>query len=88
MALPLDVLLPDGVDWSPVSGTMAQVPRPIRWYLRQHMPEASTQVAVLVGEDDASGRIDEVVEHARQLGGIVVDAGTQQVVERATDVVT
>lgn len=88
MSLPLYVLLPDGVDWVEVPGTTAQAPKPIRWYLRQHMPEATVQTAVLVDEDDAARSIGEVVEQAHGLGGIVVDAGTQAVVDTAADVVT
>jgi hypothetical protein len=87
MSLPLYVLLPDGVEWSEVPGTTAQAAKPIRWYLRQQMPEATTQTAVLVGEDDAARSIGAVVEQAHELGGVVVDAGTQAVVETAADVV-
>lgn len=83
MALPLYVLLPDGVEWSDVPGTVAQAPKPVRWYLRQHMVEATTQTAVLVSgdEDDKGPRVAEVVARAKQLGGMVIDAGTQDVVE-------
>ena len=86
MALPLYVLLPDGVEWTDVPGTVAQAPRPVRWYLRQHMVEATTQTAVLVSgdQDDKGPRIAEVVAQAERLGGKVIDAGTQDVVERTT----
>jgi hypothetical protein len=87
MALPLYVLLPDGVDWIEVPGTTAQVPRPIRWYLRQQMVDAATQTGVLVGEEDTSTAIDAVIEQATALGGVVVDAGTQEPMTRAADVV-
>ena len=88
MSLPLYVLLPDGAEWTEVPGTTAQTSSQVRWYLRQHVPEATTQTAVLVGEDDAARSIGAVVERAHELGGIVVDAGTQQVVEQAADVAT
>ena len=82
MAHPLYVLLPDGVDWTAVPGTTAQAARPIRWYLRQQMPEAATQTAVLVDGDEESPRIiAAVVEHATGLGGVVVDAQTQEPVQ-------
>ena len=84
MAHPLYVLLPDGVDWTAVPGTTAQAARPIRWYLRQQMPEAATQTAVLVdgAEEDGHARvIAQVVEHAASLGGVVVDAQTQEPVQ-------
>ena len=86
MALPLYVLLPDGVEWTDVPGTVAQAPKPVRWYLRQHMVEAATQTAVLVSgdEDDKGPRIAEVVARAAQLGGMVIDAGTQEVVEASS----
>jgi hypothetical protein len=88
MALPLYVLLPDGVDWTEVPGTTSQMPRPVRWYLRQHNVDATTQVGVLVGEQDAARAIGLVVERAHELGGVVVDAGTQQVVEQPADVLS
>lgn len=83
MALPLYVLLPDGVEWTEVPGTVAQAPKPVRWYLRQHMLDAATQTGVLVSgdEDDKGPRIARVVAQAKQLGGMVIDAGTQDVVE-------
>jgi hypothetical protein len=84
MALPLYVLLPDGVEWTEVPGTVAQTPRPVRWYLRQHMVGAATQVGVLVSGDDEQAQarcIAEVAARAKQLGGMVVDAGTQEPVE-------
>lgn len=77
---PLYVLLPADVDWTPVAGTTAQAPRPIRWYLRQHMPDATQQVAVLVEGDSSSRhavRAAQVLERATALGGVVVDAQTQ-----------
>jgi hypothetical protein len=88
MSLPLYVLLPDGAEWSEVAGTTAQTPRPVRWYMRQQMPEAATQTAVLVDETDAARAIGTVVERAHELGGVVVDAGTGNVVEQAADVVS
>lgn len=83
MAHPLYVLLPDGVEWTEVPGTTAQAPRPIRWYLRQSMPEASTQLGLLVDGDEGAleGRIADVARHARELGGIAVDAATQRVID-------
>ena len=88
MALPLYVLLPDGVEWTEVPGTVAQQPKPVRWYLRQHMVEAATQVGVLVSTAtvDPQHCVAAVAERARQLGGMVIDAGTQQVVEPGTSV--
>ncbi len=86
MAFPLYVLLPDGVEWSEVPGTAAQAPRPIRWYLRQSMPEASTQIGVLVRGDveEAAPRIAAVATQARELGGMALDAGTQDVIDPDT----
>jgi hypothetical protein len=88
MSLPLYVLLPDGAEWSEVPGTTAQTPKPVRWYLRQQMVDAATQPAVLVDEGDAARAIGAVVERAHELGGVVVDAGTGNVVEQAADVVS
>ena len=75
MALPLYVLLPDGVEWTDVPGTVAQAPKPVRWYLRQHMVEAATQTAVLVSgdEDDKGPRIAEV--GIGRLEALVVEEG-------------
>lgn len=82
MALPLYVLLPDGVEWTSVPGTTAQRPAPIRWYLRQSMPTASTQTAVLVDEaGDVAACVAQVVRTATELGGVTVDAGTQERVD-------
>ena len=83
MALPLYVLLPDGVEWTAISGTTAQTPKPVRWYLRQHMVEAATQTGVLVdtGEPDPAARVAEVARRAQELGGMVIDAGTQEVID-------
>jgi hypothetical protein len=82
MTLPLYVLLPDGVEWTSVPGTSAQRPAPIRWYLRQSMPTATTQTAVLVEEGDGiSERVALVARTAIELGGITVDAGTQEIVD-------
>ncbi len=89
MALPLYVLLPDGVEWTAMAGTVAQRPSPVRWYLRQHMVEAATQTAVLVSSDepDPEARVAQVARRASELGGLVVDAATQQVVGPTTPVV-
>ena len=83
MAVPVYVLLSDGVEWTEVPGTTAQRPAPVRWYLRQHMVDAATQTAVLVAGEDAEleQRIAEVARHAQELGGMAIDAGTQQVIE-------
>jgi len=82
MAHPLYVLLPDGVEWTEVPGTTAQRPAPVRWYLRQSMPMATTQTAVLVdGDEESVTTIAAVAAHAEKLGGIVVDAVDQQVIE-------
>ncbi len=80
---PLYVLLPADVDWTPVAGTTAQAPRHIRWYLRQHMPEATQQVAVLVAGDASAQamRAADVQRRAESLGGVVVDAETQQLLD-------
>ena len=81
---PLYVLLPADVEWTPVAGTTTQAPRPIRWYLRQHMPEATHQVAVLVAGDSPSAhamRAADVLEHATRRGGVVGDAETQQLLD-------
>lgn len=88
MALPLYVLLPDGVEWTEVPGTTAQAPKPVRWYLRQHMVEAATQTGVLVDTDEPAPdeRVAQVARRALELGGMVIDAGTQQVVEPSTPV--
>ena len=82
MAVPVYVLLPDGVEWTEVPGTSAQRPAPVRWYLRQHMVDASTQTGVLVGGDELEleQRIARVAQVAQQLGGMAIDAGTQQVI--------
>lgn len=83
MALPLYVLLPDGVEWTEVAGTVAQAPKPVRWYLRQHMLDATTQVAVLVSGIDPEVQatcVQHVAARARELGGMAIDAGTQDVV--------
>lgn len=87
MAIPLYVLLPDGVEWKPMSGTLDQRPVPVRWYLRQSMLLATTQTAVLIPSDeqhedeDTRISIAEVVEMAHSLGGVVIDARTQQPID-------
>jgi hypothetical protein len=85
MAHPVYVLLPDGVEWSEVPGTTAQRPAQVRWYLRQAMPTAKVQVAVLVSGDEheAAERIAQVARTAEQLGGIAIDASTQDVIDPA-----
>jgi hypothetical protein len=90
MALPLYVLLPDGVEWTELAGTTAQAPKPVRWYLRQHMVEAATQTGVLVDTDepDPAARVDQVARRAQELGGMVIDAGTQEVVEPGSPITT
>lgn len=84
MTHPLYVLLPAQVEWSAVAGTSAQAPKPIRWYLRQHMAAATHSVAVLVPSEGAGQArcIDAVLEQADRLGGVVVDAATQQPFDR------
>lgn len=79
MTVPVYVLLPEGVEWMPVPGTSAQVPRPVRWYLRQVLPTAATQVGVLVSGEDLELRqiLEQVREQAEQLGGVAIDAATQ-----------
>jgi hypothetical protein len=88
MSLPLYVLLPDGVEWSPVPGTVAQSSGPVRWYLRQHMVDAATQTAVLVegDEEEQRRRVGEVAARAQELGGMTIDAGTQATIEAAPPV--
>lgn len=88
MALPLYVLLPDGVEWTEVPGTVAQTPKPVRWYLRQQMLEAATQTGVLVNTDepDPDACVAAVAAQAKQLGGMVIDAATQQVIEPSAPV--
>lgn len=88
MAHPVYVLLPDGVEWPGVPATTAQGPAPVRWYLRQSMPTATTQVAVLVPGDEAEReqRIARVVRCAQELGGVALDGATQQVIEPGSTV--
>lgn len=87
MSLPVYVLLADGVEWTEVAGTTAQAPKPVRWYLRQSMPTATTQVAVLVDEVDHAERVmAEVARRAADLDGIAIDARTQQVIAPAAPV--
>lgn len=83
MAHPVYVLLPEGREWTPLVGTTSQAPAPVRWYLRQSMPEAATQTVVLVGGDETEHArcITQVVALTRELGGIVIDGPTQQVLE-------
>lgn len=84
MTHPLYVLLPADVEWPAVAGTSAQAPKPIRWYLRQHMAEAAHSVVVLVPSDplEQSRYVDAVLEQADRLGGVVVDASTQEPFDR------
>ncbi len=81
MAHPVYVLLPEGVEWTGIAGTTAQRPGQVRWYLRQRMPMASTQTAVLVDEGRSSEelrqRVELVARAATALGGMAVDASTQ-----------
>jgi hypothetical protein len=83
MAHPVYVLLSDQVEWTPTEGTTAQAAAPIRWYLRQSMPTATTQTAVLIAGSAAQleERVAHVAQRARDLGGIAVDATTQCVIE-------
>lgn len=83
MAYPLYVLLPDGASWNEVPGTDSQSAAPVRWYLRQTMPSASTQTAVLVpGEgSELEALVNDVAAQAEELGGVAVDARTQQVID-------
>lgn len=80
MAIPVYVLLPEGVEWNAVPGTDAQTPKPVRWYLRQSMPHATTQVGVLVSGDgsELTERLERVLRQAEMLGGVAIDAGTQE----------
>lgn len=80
MAFPVYVLLPKDVEWTAVPGSTAQAPAPVRWYLRQHMPEAVTQTAVLIAEDERvlEHRIAAVAHRAIELGGMAIDAQTQE----------
>lgn len=86
MAYPVYVLLPEDVAWTPVPGTTAQSPTTVRWYLRRQMPDAATQMGVLVeGEgDELTGRLVAVAARAAELGGIAIDASTQEPVDTAT----
>jgi hypothetical protein len=87
MAYPVYVLLPEGVEWTAVPGTTAQKAAPVRWYLRQSMPEAATQTAVLASGEDAEleYQVTQVARQAELLGGIAMDAMTQTVIDpRAT----
>lgn len=83
MAYPLYVLLPDGASWNEVPGTDSQGAAPVRWYLRQTMPTAATQTAVLVpGEGvELEQLVTDVAVQADQLGGVAVDARTQLVID-------
>lgn len=85
MTFPVYVLLPEGVEWTAVPGSTAQSSAPVRWYLRQQVPDAATQTAVLVGGDgaDLERCVVEVVRRAGQLGGIAIDAGTQEPIDLA-----
>lgn len=85
MSHPVYVLLPDGVDWPPVPDTAAQASAPVRWYLRQLMPEAATQTAVLIPGERAERdrRIADVAQRAGDLGGMAVDGHTQQPIDPA-----
>lgn len=79
MSHPVYVLLPADVEWSPVPGTTAQRPAPVRWYLRAEMPLASTQTAVLVTDDaDIGAGMSAVAQRAAELGGIAIDGATQE----------
>jgi hypothetical protein len=84
MAIPVYVLLPtETTEWAAVPGTSAQAPKPVRWYLRQAMPEATTQVGLLVAGEgsELADRLDQVVIQAQQLGGLAIDAGSQEPLE-------
>lgn len=82
MAHPVYVLLPDGVDWTAVPGTTAQAAKPVRWYLRQQLPHATTQTAVLVdGDDESPQTLAAIATRAQELGGVAVDAMTQDVLD-------
>jgi hypothetical protein len=79
MTLPLYVVLPAGAEWTAVPGTTAQSPRPVQWYLRQHMVEAVTQVGVFVAEGASEAEaVAGIVAQAHALGGAVVDAATHE----------
>ena len=75
------VLLSEGREWTPLAGTTSQAPAPARWYLRQSMPEAVTQTVVFVDGDAAEHErgLTQVIARAGELGGIVIDGPTQQV---------
>lgn len=82
MAHPVYVLLPDGVEWTAVDGTTAQAPKPVRWYLRTQLPEATTQTAVLVdGDEERPDLLARVASRAAELGGVAIDASTQDVLD-------
>lgn len=83
MAFPVYVLLPAGCNWVPIAGTSAQAPAAVKWYLRQLMPDAVSQTAVLVAGDEHERqlRIAEVASRARQLGGVAIDGHTQLLIE-------
>lgn len=86
MAHPVYVLLPDGAEWPGVPATTMQGPAPVRWYLRQSMPSATTQVVVLVPGTDAevAERLASVVRRAHQLGGVAIDGTTQELIDPET----
>lgn len=85
MAHPVYVLLPDTAEWSGVPGTTAQSTAPVRWYLRQLLPAAATQTAVLVPgtADERDALIAQVAHVAEALGGIAVDGLTQEAIDSA-----
>lgn len=89
MAYPLYILLPDGASWTEVPGTDSQGAAPVRWYLRQTMPTATTQTAVLVpGEGiELQQLVTSVAAQAEQLGGVAIDARTQLAIDPAENFV-
>lgn len=86
MAYPVYVLLPANVDWIDVKGTSTQKAAPVRWYLRQWMPEAVTQTAVLASsaEGDLENILWAIDEQARALGGVTIDCRTQMPLDPAS----
>lgn len=86
MAYPVYVLLPAGVEWTDVQGTTTQKASPVRWYLRQWMPEAATQTAVLATGDgsDLEEMLWSIDETARELGGVTIDCRTQMPLDPAS----
>lgn len=81
MAHPVYVLLPEDTQWVDMPETSAQTPKPIRWYLRQKLPTATTQIGILVSDGpDLSLMLAQIARKAQMLGGMAIDATTQEVI--------